>query len=55
MWEWTVDREVKLVAEVLILVCVEVSVGVSSTQSLIIDKDVLILVCVEVSVGVITK
>ena len=37
---------------VLILVCVEVSVGeLTSEQVIKIDAEVLILVCVEVSVG----
>ena len=38
--------------EVLILVCVEVSVGVEKLRRVVSSLCVLILVCVEVSVGV---
>ena len=51
MWEFT-EKEIKeIVLPVLILVCVEVSVGENKDYDNKRIHNVLILVCVEVSVG----
>ena len=51
MWENLEFLETLTVEQVLILVCVEVSVGVYKLDNIEISANVLILVCVEVSVG----
>ena len=51
MWEYKIDNVNHPPHYVLILVCVEVSVGVLKKMNFKGDVTVLILVCVEVSVG----
>ena len=51
MWEYKISEEMSYYNDVLILVCVEVSVGERKKNTGEVDKLVLILVCVEVSVG----